>query len=115
MHGPARWAAIIGGTATLAACDTGSTVMTQKHYSLLLMDMTVPSVNRGRALGGVVVLVNGAAVRMRTPAASAHPGKPEVRSMGFSSVGTPLARRSPWADGSLWHVCIASTTAGPRR
>ena len=24
MHGPARRAAIIGGTATLAACDTGT-------------------------------------------------------------------------------------------
>jgi len=24
MHGPARWVAIIGGTATLAAGDTGS-------------------------------------------------------------------------------------------
>jgi hypothetical protein len=24
MHGPARWAAIIGGTVTLAACDTGT-------------------------------------------------------------------------------------------
>jgi hypothetical protein len=24
MHGPARWAAIIGGTATLAAYDTGT-------------------------------------------------------------------------------------------